>query len=103
MPRVGIAYRATDKWVIRAGGGWFANVQQMNNMTILDLQPPYSGTFGFNQVDQAGLTLPISYGGQNYTATTRRFTPGSQILTLDNPFPGQGTPAARTNVLAFTS
>ena len=102
MPRVGIAYRATDKWVIRAGGGWFANVQQMNNMTILDLQPPYSGTFGFNQVDQAGLTLPISYGGQNYTATTRRSTPGSEILTLDNPFPGQGTPAARTNVLAFS-
>jgi outer membrane receptor protein involved in Fe transport len=63
MPRIGIAYRATDRWVIRAGGGWFANVQQMNNMTILDLQPPYSGTFGFNQIDQAGLTIPISYGG----------------------------------------
>jgi hypothetical protein len=102
MPRIGIAYRATDKWVIRTGGGWFANVQQMNNMTILDLQPPYSGTFGFNAVDQAALTIPISYGGREYTATTRRFTPGSQILTLDNPFPGQGTAAARTNVLAFT-
>jgi len=102
MPRVGIAYRATEKWVIRAGGGWFANVQQMNNMTILDLQPPYSGTFGFNQVDQAALTLPISYGGQNYTATTRRFTPGSPVLTLDDAFPGQGTAAARTNVLAFS-
>jgi hypothetical protein len=74
----------------------------MNNMTILDLQPPYSGTFGFNQIDQAGLTIPISYGGQNYTATTRRFTPGAQVLTLDNAFPGQGTAAARTNVLAFT-
>ncbi len=102
MPRVGIAYRFTDKWVLRAGGGWFANVQQMNNMTILDLQPPYSGTFGFNQVDQAALTIPISYGGRDYTATTRRFTPGQPVLTLDNPFPGQGTAAARTNVLAFT-
>jgi len=88
--------------VIRTGGGWFANVQQMNNMTILDLQPPYSGTFGFNQVDQAGLTIPLTYGGRSYTITTRRFTPGSQILTLDNPFPGQGTAAARTNVLLFT-
>jgi hypothetical protein len=102
MPRVGIAYRATDKWVIRTGGGWFVNVQQMNNMTILDLQPPYSGTFGFNQVDQAALTIPIGYGGRDYTATTRRFAPGAQVLTLDNPFPGQGTAAARTNVLAFT-
>ncbi len=102
MPRLGIAYRVTDKWVLRAGGGWFANVQQMNNMTILDLQPPYSGTFGFNQVDQAALTIPISYGGRDYTATTRRFVPGQPVLTLDNPFPGQGTAAARTNVLAFS-
>ena len=102
MPRIGIAYRATDKWVIRMGGGWFANVQQMNNMTILDLQPPYSGTFGFNQVDDPALTIPGTYGGVPYTATTRKFRPGSDILTLDNPFPGQGTAAARTNVLAFT-
>jgi len=102
MPRVGIAYRATPKWVIRTGGGWFANVQQMNNMTILNLQPPYSGTFGFNQVDDPALTIEGSYGGRNYTATTRRFRPGAPVLTLDNPFPGQGTAAARTNVLAFT-
>ena len=91
---VGIAYRATDKWVIRAGGGWFANVQQMNNMTILDLQPPFSGTFGFNQVDQAALTLSHQLWRPDLHATNRRFTPGSQILTLDNPFPGQGTAAA---------
>ncbi len=102
MPRLGIAYRATSKWVIRAGGGWFANVQQMNNMTILDLQPPYSGTFGFNVVDDAALTIPLNYGGVATTATTRKFRPGFPILTLDNPFPGQGTGAARTNVLAFT-
>jgi hypothetical protein len=102
MPRVGIAYRATDKWVIRSGAGWYANVQQMNNMTILDLQPPYSGTFGFNQVDDPALTIPISYGGRDSTATTRKFRPGTPVLTLDNPFPGQGTAAARTNVLAFT-
>jgi len=30
MPRIGLAYRVTNKWVIRTGGGWFANVQQMN-------------------------------------------------------------------------
>lgn len=102
MPRIGIAYRASSKWVIRTGGGWFANVQQMNNMTILDLQPPYSGTFGFNQVDVAALTFPISYGGRDSTITTRKFAAGAQVLTLDNPFPGQGTAAARTNVIAFT-
>lgn len=102
MPRVGIAYRATSKWVIRTGAGWYANVQQMNNMTILDLQPPYSGTFGFNQVDDPALTLTGTYGGRDYTASTRKFRPGQPVLTLDNPFPGQGSTAARTNVLAFT-
>lgn len=102
MPRVGIAYRATNKWVIRTGGGWFANVQQMNNMTILDLQPPYSGTFSFNTVDDPALTLGGTYAGQPWTASTRKFRPGFPVLTLDNPFPGQGTAAARTNVLAFT-
>lgn len=102
MPRVGIAYRATGNWVIRTGAGWYANAQQMNNMTILDLQPPFSGTFGFTQIDQAAQTITGTYSGQSYTQVTRMFTPGTQILTLDNPFPGQGTPAARTNVLAFT-
>src|SRR5262249_44404050 len=101
MPRLGMAYRVTDKWVIRTGAGWFVNAQQMNNMTILDLQPPYSGTFGWNQVDQAAQILTTSYNGQTYSQQTRKFTPGSQILTLDNPFPGQGTAAARTNVLLF--
>jgi hypothetical protein len=101
MPRVGMAYRATDQWVVRAGGGWFANAQQMNNMTILDLQPPYSGTNGWSQVDQVAQVLAFNYGGQSYTQQTRKFTPGSQILTLDNPFPGQGTTVARTNVLLF--
>jgi hypothetical protein len=94
MPRLGMAYRVTDQWVIRAG-------QQMNNMTILDLQPPFSGTNGWSQVDQVAQVLAFNYGGQSYTQQTRKFTPGSQILTLDNPFPGQGTTAARTNVLLF--
>jgi hypothetical protein len=31
-----------------------------------------------------------------------KFRPGSEILTLDDPFPGQGTTAARTNISAYT-
>jgi len=57
--------------------------------------------FGWNQVDQAALSIPVSYGGQSSTLTTRKFTTGQPVLTLDNPFPGQGTGAARVNVLAF--
>jgi hypothetical protein len=101
MPRVGIAFRPTDKWVIRTGGGWFVNAQQMNNMTILALQPPFGGTNGWNAVDQAAQIVPYTYNGQSYNLQTRIITPGSQVLTLDNPFPGQGTAAARTNVLIF--
>jgi hypothetical protein len=102
MPRVGMAYRATDKWVIRTGGGWFVNVQQLNNMTILALLPPFSGTYGWNVVDDVAQVIPVSYGGQNYNIQTRKFRPGSQILTLDDPFPGTGTTASRTNISAYT-
>ncbi|MBK9169948.1 MAG: TonB-dependent receptor [Bryobacterales bacterium] len=101
MPRVGIAYRATDKWVIRTGAGWYANAQQLNNMSILNLQPPLSGTFFFNQVHDLGQVIPVQYAGRNYNLQTRRIRDMSQALTLDNPFPGQGTAAARTNVLAM--
>ncbi|MBS1826925.1 MAG: TonB-dependent receptor [Acidobacteria bacterium] len=99
MPRIGLAFRATDKWVIRSGVGWYANAQQLNNFSILNLQPPLSGTFGFTQVTDVAQVLNYTYAGQNYNLQTRRFRPGSTVLTLDNPFPGQGTAAARTNVL----
>ncbi len=99
MPRIGLAFRATDKWVIRSGVGWYANAQQLNNFSILNLQPPLSGTFGFLQVTDVAQVINYPYAGQNYSLQTRRFRPGSTVLTLDNPFPGQGTAAARTNVL----
>lgn len=101
MPRVGLAYRATNKWVVRSGFGWFVNVQQMNNMTILDLQPPFAGTYSFQQVTDVAQVLTYPYAGQSYTIQTRRFRPGSPVLTLDDAFPGQGTSAARTNLIAF--
>jgi hypothetical protein len=92
MPRVGFAYRVTDKWVIRGGAGRFANVQQLNNYTILNLQPPTSGTIGFFQSTQTASTIPFDYAGTTYQIETRKFTPGSTILTLDNAFPGSTTP-----------
>ena len=101
MPRLGLAYRATDQWVIRSGFGWFANAQHLSNFTILSLQPPKSGTFGFNQVTDVAQVLAYEYAGQTYGIQTRRFRPGLPVLTLDNAFPGQGTAAARTNVLLF--
>jgi len=72
MPRIGLAYRPTDKWTVRAGFGWFANAQQLNNFTILNLVPPISGTIAFPVVDQLAQTIPLTYGGVNYTLQTRR-------------------------------
>ena len=44
MPRIGLAYRFTDDWVMRAGFGIYYNVHQLNNYSILNLNPPLSGS-----------------------------------------------------------
>lgn len=98
MPRVGLAYRATDKWVLRSGFGWFANAQQLNNFTILNLVPPISGTIPYQVVDSVAQTVPYSYGGQNYNIQTRILTPGF-INTLDNIYGARGTVGTVRNTI----
>ena len=72
MPRLGIAYRISDRTVLRTGAGLFYNAQQMNNFQILNLQPPFSGSNLF----------------ENDRTNPR--------ATIDNPFAGSSTqsPAA---------
>ncbi len=101
MPRVGLAYRLTDKWIIRSGAGWFANAQQLNNFTILNLQPPRSGTLSFNNITDLAQTISYSYGGQTFQIPTRRLRPGTDIVTLDNAFPGSSAAPARTNLITM--
>ncbi|MBI2686081.1 MAG: TonB-dependent receptor [Acidobacteria bacterium] len=48
MPRIGMAYRASENWVIRSGFGIYYNVHQLNNYTILNLNPPLSGSANFS-------------------------------------------------------
>ncbi len=61
MPRLGLAYRLTDKWVLRAGYGIFYNVHQLNNYTILNLNPPLSGSSNFvNNAANNALVNPAS-------------------------------------------
>jgi hypothetical protein len=79
MPRFGIAYRATDKWVLRAGYGVYYNIHQLNNYTILNLNPPLSGSSNFaNNVQGNALLNPAS------------------ALTFSNPF-GAVNPASPVN------
>jgi hypothetical protein len=98
MPRLGLAYRITDKWVIRTGAGWFVNAQQTNNYFVLDRNPPAAGAPSFNSVTQPSQTITYDYAGQAYTLQTRQFAPGSPILSMSNAFPGQGAISPRTNL-----
>jgi hypothetical protein len=61
-PRVGIAYRFTEKTVFRAGGGIYYNPNQTNSFTFLNTNPPYTNV------------LLCTY------------TVGQTIPTLSNPF-----------------
>ena len=41
-PRVGVAYRITEKTVFRAGAGIYYNPNQTNSYTFLNTNPPYT-------------------------------------------------------------
>ena len=87
MPRLGIAYRPTEKWVVRAGAGYFDNIMHGNAITILSLMPPLSGSLQFDQVtDSTGSVMVTGADGQSYNVATRRIRDASQALTLDDPF-----------------
>ena len=87
MPRLGIAYRPADKWVIRTGAGWFDNLMHQNSFTILNLNPPKSVSFQFNSVVNNAQTIPVvGADGVSYDATTRAFRDGLPVVTMDDPF-----------------
>ncbi|MBI3679900.1 MAG: carboxypeptidase regulatory-like domain-containing protein [Acidobacteria bacterium] len=87
MPRVGIAWKPTQKWVVRTGAGWFDNINHVNTWTIFNLMPPKSGSLQFNSVTDAAQTLNVSGAdGASYTARTRRFRSGDPIISLNDPF-----------------
>jgi hypothetical protein len=43
-PRLGFAYRVTDKTVVRGGGGFYYNPNQMNSYTLATTNPPFGIT-----------------------------------------------------------
>ncbi len=87
MPRIGMAYRANEKTVIRAGYGIFYNVHQLNNYTILNLNPPLSGSSTFtNDAANQGLTNPSNpYTFANPFGTVNpSIGTSANILNTDN-------------------
>ncbi|HEU0120182.1 MAG TPA: TonB-dependent receptor [Bryobacteraceae bacterium] len=89
MPRIGLAYRATNKWVVRSGFGWFANAQQLNNYTILNLVPPVSGTIAYQTQSDILTPFTYNYAGRDYQIQTSRLRPGF-INSVGNIY-GAGT------------
>ena len=71
MPRVGIAYRPSDKWVFRIGGGWFDNINHMNTWTILNLMPPKSGSLIYTSVTDVAQSYPVVGADGNTYPTCR--------------------------------
>ena len=64
QPRLGLAYRLSEKTVIRTGAGIYYNIQQLNNYTILNLNPPLSGSVPFANTASNGVITnanPISF------------------------------------------
>ncbi len=86
MPRVGIAYRPSEKWVVRMGAGWFDNIQHLNNWTILNLMPPKSGSLLYQSVTDAAQTIPVAGVSGPANVVTRKYRDGVPILTLNDPF-----------------
>ncbi|MCX6592993.1 MAG: TonB-dependent receptor [Acidobacteria bacterium] len=87
MPRIGLAYRASDSWVLRAGYGIFYNVHQLNNYTILNLNPPLSGSSNFsNDASNNVLVNPASpYTFANpFGAINRSSAVSANVLNTDN-------------------
>jgi len=76
-PRIGFAYRATEKTVVRGGIGAYYNPNQMNSFTLATSNPPFA------------------------TATTYQTT-AQVILTLANPTPGSAVGKPSPYVAVFT-
>ena len=91
MPRIGIAFRPTDKWVIRTGAGWFDSIQHQNTFTIFNLMPPKAGSQVYLTSMRAGTPFNVvGANGANFSFSTQTYVPGSNILTLDDPFLTKG-------------
>ncbi len=58
MPRLGVAYRLSNTWVLRTGAGQYYAPLQANSFSILSLNPPFSGGASyFNNPDAPTATL----------------------------------------------
>jgi Carboxypeptidase regulatory-like domain/TonB dependent receptor len=82
-PRLGLAYRLKDNWVIRAGVGLYYSPATMNALTILSLNPPFSTNFTYN----ASHANPVINFSNPNPAAAVGGAAVPDIITLNKYFP----------------
>ena len=93
-PRLGLAYRATDKIVVRAGGGIYYNPNHLNSFTLATGNYPlaasvvYTGNLATSTTPAiANLTLANPTGGTAGSASPMAGIPGTYVSEFtDNPY-----------------
>lgn len=83
-PRFGLAYRASDKTVIRAGFGIYYNPNQTNTFTFLSSNPPFSAVITCT----ATLTAPITFNNPSPSSACGT----AKIFNIITPNPHLPTP-----------
>ncbi len=92
-PRLGLAYRATDKIVVRAGGGIYYNPNHLNSFTLSTSNYPFAAATVYNGVTTATPAAPATQnfsnpsGGGTGSTSTAAGTPGTyQTAFTDNHY-----------------
>ncbi len=90
-PRLGLAYRATEKIVVRAGGGIYYNPNQLNSFTLSTSNYPFAASTTFIGPTTGIATQSFSNpsGGGSGSASAAAGTPGTyqSAFTLNPRLP----------------
>ena len=95
-PRLGFAYRPFEKTVVRGGGGFFYNANQLNSFTLLtSANYPFGATFTFSDA-QGTAANPLSFtnptpGTATASAVTGTCTPKCTYGSADTYDPANKT------------
>ncbi len=89
-PRLGLAYRATDKIVVRAGGGIYYNPNHLNSFTLATGNYPLAASVVYTGSVTAPATATLTYanptGGVPGSASPVAGIPGTYVSEFtDNP------------------
>jgi hypothetical protein len=91
-PRIGFAYRATDKLVIRGGVGFYYNANQLNSFTLLSSNYPLASTVTYNTSTALPITFANPTPGSGSTAPVAgTCTPTCTYVSVVNYNPNNKT------------